>query len=176
MASKTPSVLKSYFQTGDKPTSTQWSNLIDTIFAQTLLQPSVQEALDAALEERVSIYGDVMTGRLWLPSYAFTEEGAIPWNDGSIVVDFDGPQMQNVTMEGALATISTSHRGLGKTISVRIVGSELLGELALAAGINPLKSRPPWFIPENSSAIMTVASYGPAESATYAVFAEVPEE
>ena len=60
MASQTKDILKSYFETGDKPTQQQFADLIDSMFNKTddMLSGAKTSAVDAGILWQMSIEDD----------------------------------------------------------------------------------------------------------------------
>jgi hypothetical protein len=113
--------------------------------------------------------GDTMSGRLEAPAFRVQEEVVVFGT--SVVANFDGKAFQTGTLTSN-GTFSTTNRGLGKQVALRIFSDGTDHELVTTSGIRSLKNPPPFFLQAGKIAIASFASFGASENDTVMVFVE----
>jgi hypothetical protein len=115
---------------------------------------------------------DTAADYVWTGYHTFHKSPRMPSEAvayaASLAIDFNGKPFQTVTLTGDLA-ISTTNRGNGRMISVRLIGDASARSLNFATGIRFVGPKPT-SLDAGKVAILSLTSFGDDETDTVAAY------
>lgn len=91
-------------------------------------------------------------------------------SDTSLTIDFFDSPLQTINLQANITSVNTANRGAGKSLTLRLITDGTNRDISFHSDIRFVGSIPT-YIPANKIAILTLTSFGPAESDTLAGYA-----
>lgn len=129
---------------------------------------------DPRLTASVLKIGDTMTGNLvvqaTIQAYRQIIDQETVTYAATTDIDFNGKGYQTISLTGNL-TLTTSNRGAGKSVSVRLIGDGSIRTLTFPAGWVFVGSAAPASLAANKVAILNLTGFGGADTDVIAAYA-----